>query len=216
MVAKIIVLVIFFAVMVFIGIANRKRSRDVNGFLLGGRGCGAVAYGFAYGTSYFSAVIFIGYAGQFGWKYGVASTWIGLGNAFIGSLLAWLVLGRRSASCLSTSTARQCLIFGKRYDSKALRTMAAAIIFVFLIPYTASLYNGLSRLFAVAFNVDYTVMIVIMALLTCVYVVAGGYKATAVTDFIQGIIMLVGISAVVIAVLNTNGGFTGSRQRWHR
>ena len=88
--------------------------------------------------------------------------------------------------------------------------MAAAIIFVFLIPYTASLYNGLSRLFAVAFNVDYTVMIVIMALLTCVYVVAGGYKATAVTDFIQGIIMLVGISAVVIAVLNTNGGFTGS------
>ena len=211
MVAKIIVLVIFFAVMVFIGIANRKRSRDVNGFLLGGRAVGPWLTAFAYGTSYFSAVIFIGYAGQFGWKYGVASTWIGLGNAFIGSLLAWLVLGRRSRLMSQhIDSATMPDFFGKRYDSKALRTMAAAIICVFLIPYTASLYNGLSRLFAVAFNVDYTVMIVIMALLTCVYVVAGGYKATAVTDFIQGIIMLVGISAVVIAVLNTNGGFTGS------
>ena len=211
MVAKIIVLVIFFAVMVFIGIANRKRSRDVNGFLLGGRAVGPWLTAFAYGTSYFSAVIFIGYAGQFGWKYGVASTWIGLGNAFIGSLLAWLVLGRRSRLMSQhIDSATMPDFFGKRYDSKALRTMAAAIIFVFLIPYTASLYNGLSRLFAVAFNVDYTVMIVIMALLTCVYVVAGGYKATAVTDFIQGIIMLVGISAVVIAVLNTNGGFTDS------
>ncbi len=211
MTVKLIILALFFAAMIFVGFYNRKKSRDVNGFLLGGRSVGAWLTAFAYGTSYFSAVIFIGYAGQFGWKYGVASTWIGLGNAFIGSLFAWLVLGRRTrlmSQHLDSATMPD--FFGKRYNSQALRIAAAAIIFVFLIPYTASLYNGLSRLFTMAFNVDYTVLIVVMAALTCIYVVAGGYKATAITDFIQGIIMLIGISAVVIAVLNKNGGFAGS------
>ena len=56
-------------------------------FVLGGRSVGPWLTAFAYGTSYFSAVVFVGYAGQFGWKYGIASTWIGIGNALIGSLL---------------------------------------------------------------------------------------------------------------------------------
>ena len=71
-----------------------KHATDVNGFVLGGRSVGPWLTAFAYGTSYFSAVIFIGYAGQFGWKYGIASTWIGVGNALIGSLLAWVILGK--------------------------------------------------------------------------------------------------------------------------
>ncbi len=211
MALKIILLVAYVGVMILIGVLNRKHSRDVKGFLLGGRNVGAWFTAFAYGTSYFSAVIFIGYAGQFGWKYGVASTWIGLGNAVIGSLLAWLVLGRRTrimSQHLDSSTMPE--FFGRRYLSPALKLVSAAIIFVFLIPYTASLYNGLSRLFVMAFNVDYVVLIIAMAVITGIYVIAGGYKATAVSDFIQGIIMLVGIAAVVVAVLNVNGGFAGS------
>jgi SSS family solute:Na+ symporter len=100
--------------------------------------------------------------------------------------------------------------FGSRYQSKGLKVGASAIIFIFLIPYTASLYNGLSRLFAMAFDVDFTVCIAVMAVLTGVYVIAGGYVATAVNDFIQGVIMLIGIIVVIAAVLNTNGGFTSS------
>ena len=208
MIIKILLLVVFFGVMVGIGLYCRRNATDVNGFVLGGRSVGPWLTAFAYGTSYFSAVIFVGYAGQFGWRFGIASTWIGLGNAFIGSLLPWVILGRRTrimTQHLSSSTMPE--FFGRRFDSRALKIGASVITFIFLIPYTASLYNGLSRLFGMAFNMDYTVCIVIMAILTGIYVIAGGYMATAINDFIQGIIMLAGIVAVIAAVLSSRGGF---------
>ena len=205
---KILMLILFFGVMVGVGIYCRRSATDVSGFVLGGRSVGPWLTAFAYGTSYFSAVIFVGYAGQFGWKYGIASTWVGLGNAFIGSLLAWFVLGRRTrimTQHLDSSTMPE--YFGRRFDSNALKIGASVITFLFLIPYTASLYNGLSRLFEMAFHMDYTICIVVMAVLTGIYVIAGGYMATAINDFIQGIIMIVGIIAVIGAVLASKGGF---------
>ena len=211
LVIKLGFLVVFFGIMLFVGFYCRKHATDVNGFILGGRSVGPWLTAFAYGTSYFSAVVFVGYAGQFGWKFGVASTWVGIANAVLGSLLAWVVLGRRTrimTQHLDSATMPQ--FFEKRFSSKTLKIIAAAIIFVFLIPYTASLYNGLSRLFAMAFDVDYAICVIIMAVLTGVYVIAGGYMATAINDFIQGIVMLVGIVAVVVAVLNLNGGLMGS------
>ena len=208
MVLKIIMLVLFFGVMVGVGIYCRKNATDVNGFVLGGRSVGPWLTAFAYGTSYFSAVIFIGYAGQFGWKYGIASTWIGIGNALIGSFLAWAILGRRTrimTQHLNSATMPE--FFGKRFDSKGLKIGASIIVFIFLIPYTASLYNGLSRLFEMAFGIPYIWCIIAMSVLTGIYVIAGGYMATAINDFIQGIIMLIGIVAVIAAVLTSKGGF---------
>lgn len=208
MIIKIALLVIFFAIMIFVGVYSRRQAKDVNGFVLGGRNVGPWLTAFAYGTSYFSAVVFIGYAGQFGWKYGVSSTWIGLGNAFLGSLLAWVVMGRRTRVMTHHLDAKTMPdYFGKRYDSKSLRIAAAAIAFVFLIPYTASLYKGLSTLFGLAFDIDYKWCVIGMALLTAVYVILGGYMATAINDFIQGLIMLGGIVAVIAAVINGQGGF---------
>lgn len=211
MIIKIAMLIVFFSVMVGVGLYCRKHSTDVNGFVLGGRSVGPWLTAFAYGTSYFSAVIFIGYAGQFGWKFGLASTWIGIGNAILGSLLAWIVLGKRTrvmTQHLKSKTMPE--FFGVRFDSNMLKVVASVIVFIFLIPYTASLYNGLSRLFGMAFHLDYTVCIVVMAVLTGVYVIAGGYMATAINDFIQGIIMVIGIIAVIAAVLQTNGGLSGA------
>lgn len=209
MVLKISLLVVFFAVMIFVGILCRKHATDVSGFVLGGRAVGPWLTAFAYGTSYFSAVIFVGYAGQFGWKFGIASTWIGIGNAALGSLLAWIVLGRRTrlmSQHLNSATMPE--FFGKRFSSDALKIAASVLVFIFLIPYTASLYNGLSRLFEMAFpGVSYSTCVIIMAILTGIYVTAGGYMATAINDFIQGIIMLIGIVAVIAAVLAQNGGF---------
>ena len=205
---KLILLIIYFAVLIGIGLYCRKHATDVNGFVLGGRSVGPWLTAFAYGTSYFSAVVFVGYAGQFGWRYGIAATWAGIGNAIIGSLLAWVVLGRRTrimTQHLDSATMPQ--FFGQRFGSKPLNVGASVIIFIFLIPYTASLYNGLSRLFGMAFNIDYSVCIILMAVLTAVYVIAGGYMATAINDFIQGIIMLVGIAAVIAAVISSKGGF---------
>lgn len=205
---KLILLILYFAVLIGIGLYCRKHATDVNGFVLGGRSVGPWLTAFAYGTSYFSAVVFVGYAGQFGWKYGIAATWAGIGNAIIGSLLAWVVLGRRTrimTQHLDSATMPQ--FFGQRFGSKPLKIGASVIIFIFLIPYTASLYNGLSRLFGMAFNIDYSVCIILMAVLTAIYVIAGGYMATAINDFIQGIIMLAGIVAVIAAVISSKGGF---------
>ncbi|MGI6107140.1 MAG: sodium:solute symporter family protein [Lachnospiraceae bacterium] len=208
MLIKVLMLILFFALMVSIGVICRRSAADVNGFVLGGRRVGPWLTAFAYGTSYFSAVVFVGYAGQFGWKYGIAATWAGIGNALIGSLLAWVILGRRTrimTQHLDSATMPE--FFGRRFGSGALKDAASVITFIFMIPYTASLYNGLSRLFGMAFNIDYSVCVIAMAVLTGVYVIVGGYMATAVNDFIQGLIMIAGIIAVIVSVLNSRGGF---------
>jgi len=205
---KILLVVIFFAVMIGVGWYSRKHTTSVNDFVLGGRGVGPWLTAFAYGTTYFSAVVFVGYAGQFGFKYGMAATWIGIGNALIGSLLAWLVLGRRTrimSKFFDSKTMPD--FFGKRYKSKSLKIAASMIAFIFLIPYTASVYNGLSRLFGMAFDIPYSYCVIAMAVLTGIYIILGGYMATAINDFIQGIIMLVGIAVVIGAVLIGKGGF---------
>jgi SSS family solute:Na+ symporter len=208
---KILLLVVFFTVMVGVGLYFRRRSASVDDFVLGGRSVGPWLSAFAYGTSYFSAVVFVGYAGQFGWKFGISAVWIGIGNALIGSLLAWVVLGRRTRIMTRNfGSATMPEFFGARYMAKGIKISASVITFIFLIPYTASLYNGLSRLFAMAFDIDFTVCIVVMGVLTGIYVIAGGYMATAVNDFIQGVIMLGGIIVTVAAVLRVNGGFSGS------
>ena len=211
MLVKCILLILFFAVMIGVGVYCRRTASDVQGFVLGGRNVGSWLTAFAFGTSYFSAVIFVGYAGQFGWKYGLSATWIGLGNALIGSLLAWRILGRRTRLMTQhLQSATMPDFFGKRFFSNPLKVAASVIVFIFLIPYTASLYNGLSRLFSMAFDVDYVWCVLGMAILTGIYVLVGGYMATAVNDFIQGMIMLVGICAVIASVLSGNGGFSAA------
>ena len=203
------ILILYVLMMIGIGVSTHSKSSSIDGFILGGRNVGSWLTAFAFGTSYFSAVVFVGYAGQFGWNYGMSASWIGIGNAVIGSALAWIVLGRRTRTMtkhLEASTMPE--FFEKRFKSKGIKTAAAVIIFIFLIPYTASVYNGLSRLFSMAFNIDYSVCIIAMALLTAVYVILGGYAATAINDFVQGIIMLGGIIAVILFALNEKGGFS--------
>ena len=211
MIIKILLTIIFLAVMVGVGLYSRKQASSVAGFVLGGRAVGPWLTAFAYGTSYFSAVVFVGYAGQFGWKYGLSSTWIGVGNAIIGSLLAWLFLGRRTKLMTQHIESRTMPdFFGTRFSSQGLRVVASIIAFVFLIPYTAGVYKGISTLFEMGFGIPYEYCVIIMAILTAVYVILGGYKATAMNDFIQGIIMLFGIVIVIAAVLNTQGGLTAA------
>ena len=206
---KILFIVIFFAVTFYIGFYCRKKAANSNG----GRKVGPWLSAFAYGTSYFSAVIFIGYAGSFGWAFGISALWIGLGNAFIGSLLAWKVLGKRTRQVTQKmKSATMPDFFGKRFQSKGLKIAAALIVFIFLLPYTAALYNGLGSLFSNCFSsaVPYWAWILIISVATGAYVIVGGLMSTAINSFVQGIIMLVGICLVVVGVLMQNGGLTKS------
>ncbi len=211
MIIKILLTILFLVVMVGVGVYSRHQANSVDGFVLGGRSVGPWLTAFAYGTSYFSAVVFVGYAGQFGWKFGLSSAWIGVGNAIIGSLLAWLVLGRRTKLMTQHIESRTMPdFFGTRFDSQQLRVVASVIAFVFLIPYTAGVYKGISTLFEMGFGIPYEYCVILMAILTAFYVILGGYKATAMNDFVQGIIMLFGIIIVIAAVLNTQGGLASA------
>ena len=211
---KLLMMAIFFAVTVGIGIYCRRHTYNVGNFVLGGRSVGPWVTAFAYGTSYFSSVVFIGYSGQFGWNFGVSAAWIGIGNAFIGSLMAWLVLGRRTRVMTKYfESATMPDFFAKRFCCPVLKEVAAVIIFVFLVPYSASVYKGLSGLFSMAFGISFVWCVIGIALLTAVYVVVGGYMAAALNDLVQGIIMIAGIGMVVVSILNGKGGFLASLEQ---
>ncbi len=199
-----IVLALYALLMVGVAVYTKNRSGSVNDFLLAGKkGLNGWLTAFAYGTTYFSAVIFIGYAGQFGRDFGLASVWIGIGNALIGTTFAWLVLAKRTKNMTRRLQAKTMPeFFEKRFDSHRLKTVSAVIIFVFLIPYSASVYNGLSSLFEIVFNIDGWIVMTCLAALTAAYLFFGGYFATALSDFIQGIIMLVGVALMVVMFLN--------------
>ena len=204
MVLDYVILALYALGMVVIALYTRNRSKSVNDFLLAGKnGLNGWMSAFAYGTTYFSAVIFIGYAGNFGRAYGLAAVWIGIGNAIIGSLFAWKVLARRTKNMTARLSAKTMPeFFEKRYESKALKLFSAVIIFIFLIPYSASVYNGLSSLFETVFGIPGWVIMIALALLTALYLFFGGYFATALSDFIQGIIMLIGVVLMVICFMN--------------
>lgn len=204
MVLDYVILAIYAIIMVVVAIYTKNRSGSVNDFLLAGkRGLNGWMTAFAYGTTYFSAVIFIGYAGQFGRSFGLASVWIGIGNAIIGTLIAWLVLAKRTKNMTQRLSAKTMPeFFEKRYGSESLKTVSAVIIFIFLIPYSASVYNGISSLFEIVFGIDGWIVMVALAALTALYLFFGGYFATALSDFIQGIIMIVGVICMIFCFMN--------------
>jgi len=206
----IVALCIYATAMAIIGCISYGKSKTLDGFLLGGRNVGAWATAFAYGTTYFSAVVFVGYAGNFGWNIGLGSIWIGVGNAVLGCLLSWLLFANKTRKMTKKLGARTMPdYFEKRYNSKGMKIFAAIIIFVFLVPYSAAVYKGLGSLFGAVFpGVEAWVWMLIIACLTAIYLVAGGYIATAYSDLIQGVIMIVGVVCLVIAVL-THGAVDG-------
>lgn len=204
MVLDYVILGLYALSMVAIALYTRNRSKSVDDFLHAGKkGLNGWMTAFAYGTTYFSAVIFIGYAGNFGKQYGLASVWIGIGNAIIGALIAWFILAKRTKNMTMRLQAKTMPeFFEKRYDSKGLKLLSAIIIFIFLIPYSASVYNGLSSLFEIVFGIPGWIIMIILAVLTALYLFFGGYFATALSDFIQGIIMLIGVVLMVFCFMN--------------
>ena len=209
----IIALCIYAAAMALIGCISYRKSKTLDGFLVGGRKIGAWSTAFAYGTSYFSAVVFIGYAGQHGWNIGLGALWIGIGHTVIGCLLSWLLFANRTRKMTKKLNARTMPdYFEKRYGSRHMKMLASTIIFIFLVPYSAAVYKGLGSLFSAVFpNVETWVWMLLIACLTAIYLVAGGYTATAYTNLVQGVIMIVGVVCLVAAVLSNDsvGGLSG-------
>ncbi len=203
--------VIFTIVMIGVGVWGMKRTTSIGDFVLGGREIGPWLSALSYGTAYFSAVVFIGFAGKLGWGFGLDVLWIAIGNVLFGAVLAWLVLGRRTRRMshnLQAMTMPE--FFEGRYGSPLMKLLAAFIIFIFLLPYSAGVFKGLGHLFEVNLGVTYTVALIFMSALTGIYLVLGGYKAASRTDFIQGTIMFIGSIAIVVTILSKHAWNPGA------
>lgn len=216
MVLDYIILALFALGMVGIAIYTRNRSKSVDDFLLAGKkGLNGWMSAFSYGTTYFSAVIFIGYAGKFGWAYGISSIWIGVANAILGGLLAWLIMAKRTKNMTVRLGAKTMPdFFEKRYDSKGIKVFSAILVFVFLIPYAASVYNGLGNLFERVLGIPGYAVIIALAVITGLYLIFGGYFATSLSDFVQGIIMIIGVIIMLVLFLccSTVNGIEGLKE----
>lgn len=194
---------VYMAVILAVALITRRKSTSVEGFMFANKGVGGWLSAFAYGATYFSAVVFVGYAGKFGWNFGLSAVWIGIGNMIIGTLATWLVLANRTKVMTAKLGARTMPeFFEKRYESKYIKLFAALTIFVFLLPYSASVYQGMGYIFEAALGIDSMWCILILAALTAAYLFLGGYFATTITDFIQGLIMIVGIVVTVFMLLD--------------
>lgn len=197
--ATIAIYVIF---MLMVGIISSKKSQDIEGFTVGGRSAGAWLSALSYGTAYFSAVMFIGYSGGSGWSYGLWSGLVGIGNAIFGSYLAWKVLARRTREVSFRFKIKSMpQLFEKRYQSPGMKLFSCIVIFIFLIPYSASVYKGLTSVCSVVLGVSEQVCMIVIAIASALVLVLGGYLATLKADFVQGFIMMFGVTALIAAVV---------------
>ena len=203
-----LIVVAYIIVMLGIGYWSIRRTKTVGDFFISNRSLGPWMSAFAYGTTYFSAVIFVGYAGKLGWGYGLNTMWIVIGNALVGSFLAWAILAKPTRNMTARLQALTLPDFlGARYGSRFLKAFAALIIFIFLVPYSSSVYMGLGFLFEKILHLEYTSALVFVAVLTGVYLAMGGYFAIAISDFIRGIVELFGVILMVLFLTAKRGGF---------
>lgn len=207
-----VTIAVYIVALVIIGIVSGRKSKSIADFTVGGRNAGAWLSALSYGTAYFSAVMFVGYAGKTGLSFGLWGVLAGIGNAVFGSLLAWAVLARRTrdvSARLKLKTMPE--FFEKRYNSTAMRVFAAAVIFLFLVPYSASVYSGLASVADVLLGINDTVFLIIIALLAILLVTFGGYLVQARADFVQGIVMMFGVALLLIFVVRCDkvGGMEG-------
>jgi len=213
MLSKIIVISAFALMTIIVGIIGMRKTRSFSDFFLGGGNIGPWMTAFTYGTAYFSAVLFIGFAEKIGWGFGYSGMWVAVCNALIGVLGVWWLLGNRVKNMsveYKVSTVAE--YFEKRYDSRFLKLFAAITIFVFFIPYTAAVFMGLSYLFRANFNINYTLALVFMGGFTAIYLVLGGYKSMAIIDVIFGMIMTVGVSILLFSTIYKAGGLENITQ----
>lgn len=209
MLAKVIVTLAYVAIVVTLGLIGMKKTKSFTDFFLSGRSVGPWLTAFTYGTAYFSAVLFIGFAGKIGWGFGISGLWIAIGNALIGTLLVWALLGNRVRKITKDMDAHTMPEFlERRYDSSLLKYFSAVAIFIFFVPYTTAVFMGLTYLFETNFGLPYWTILMFMGLLTGVYLVLGGYKSMIMVDLLFGIIMLFGALVLLFCTIEKADGLS--------
>lgn len=202
-------IVIYLLGMLVIGFRYSKRTSNSEDFYLGGRKMGPLVTAMSAEASDMSSWLLMGLPGV-AYLSGVADaawTAIGLG---IGTWLNWYFVSRRLrrySQNIGAITVPE--FFSKRYHDKSslLNALAAIVIIIFFIPYTASGFAACGKLFNSLFGVNYTVAMVVAALIIVGYTIMGGFGAVSTTDLIQSIVMTVALVTVLTYGIYSAGGF---------
>jgi SSS family solute:Na+ symporter len=209
MIARYIAVLGYAVLIIFIGILGLRKTLSFKDFMLGGGRIGPWMSAFSYGTAYFSAVLFIGFAGKIGWGFGLSGLWIALGNTLIGVFGVWFLLGERiKKAAVSYDVHTMPEFLEARFCSPFLKLFTSLAIFIFFVPYTAAVFMGLSYLFEVSFGLPYTYVLIFMGVFTGVYLILGGYRSMAMIDVIFGMIMTVGVIVLLGFTLHRGGGLS--------
>lgn len=201
-------IVLYLLVMLAIGFVFSKKNSNSTDFYLGGRKMGPLVTAMSAEASDMSSWLLMGLPGL-AYLAGVCDpTWTAIGLG-IGTWLNWFFVARRLrrySANINAITVPE--FFSKRYhdSSNVLNAIAAVVIIVFFIPYTASGFAACGKLFNSLFGVDYTVAMVISALVIVGYTIMGGFKAVSTTDFIQSIVMTLALIVVVCFGVSKAGG----------
>lgn len=211
MILKIIIIALYAIMIIGVGIAGLRKTKSFSDFLLGGGNVGPWMTAFSYGTAYFSAVVFIGFAGKVGWGFGYSGIWIGVFNALIGVLGVWALMGwkiKKVSIEMKIHTMSEFL--ERRYNSPFIKLFGSVAIFIFMIPYSAAVFIGLSYLFQSSFpEIEYWHAVAFMGVFTTTYLVLGGYKSMTMIDTIFGMIMILGVIMLYGFTINKGGGLEG-------
>jgi SSS family solute:Na+ symporter len=209
----IIVLAIYLVILAGIGVLTSRRLKSSSDFALGGRSIGPWVTALSFVAAYFSSVLIIG-GGGFGYRFGLATLWIGAANVLIGCLLAWILLGKRIRKLTEETDSMTISEFlGKRYRSPSVMIFSAAIIFLFLIIYNVSVVKGMANAIQVLMDVPYIAGVLISGIIIVFYVSVGGYFAVVWTSFIQAWIMIAGLLLLTGFTLDKVGGLAAAAER---
>ena len=205
----IIAIVLYLGLMIYVGISFSKNNTQTSDFYLGGRKLGPLVTAMSAEASDMSSWLLMGLPGV-AYLSGIANAgWTAIGLA-LGTYINWLIVSkkiRRYSSKLDAITVPE--FFSKRYgdDKHILTAVAAVVIVIFFIPYTASGFSACGKLFNTLFGMNYMVAVVLSAAVIILYCVLGGFLAVSTTDLLQSITMTIALVVVVAFGTSVAGGF---------
>lgn len=205
-----VTIVVYMLLMVVVGIFAAKKNNDVSDFYLGGRKLGPIVTAMSAEASDMSSWLLMGLPGVAYLCGGAEAGWTAMGLA-IGTYLNWLIVAKRlrvySHKCNNSITIPE--FFSNRYrdDKNLLRAIAAVVILVFFVPYTASGFAACGKLFSTLFGVEYHIAMILSAIIIIAYTSVGGFLAASTTDLIQSIVMTIALVILLAFGVHTAGGF---------
>jgi SSS family solute:Na+ symporter len=209
-----IFIIIYLAVIGYLGFVGYKQTKTSTDYLLAGRNTHPVVMSLSYGATFISTSAIVGFSGVAAWL-GSSLIWLAFANLFVGIFIAFVVFGDRTRKMgikLGAHTFPEFL--GKRFNSKFIQVFGGLIIAVFMPLYASAVLIGGTHFIASYFNADYHLSLLVFSIIITGYVIVGGLKGVMLTDALQGAIMFIAIIILVVFAFNAIGGFNESLSKF--